>query len=158
MPPRGWKKKDPPNAPTDQDPLAVDDAVDPAQLKVGEAEGDASPDSPEIKVRRRRKSKKLDVNGLEATLLSVHFMLAALLKQDALALEKGEATQLAEAIGNVARHYDIPEVPEKMIDWANLLIIAFMVYRPKMAAVAATNRKRREEAKLQAEQNAVPLS
>lgn len=101
-------------------------------------EGDAKA---EPRKRRSRspgaKPVNFDVKGVEALLMSIHYSLSALTGVQELQLDATEAKNLSSAIGNVARHYDMPELPQQMIDWANLAIVAAVVYGPRVVAVRA---------------------
>jgi hypothetical protein len=55
-------------------------------------------------------------------------------------LNDKEAAQLAEGIANVARHYELG-ASQKMIDWANLLSVAAMVYGSRIYTIMHTDPK-----------------
>ena len=82
------------------------------------------------------KTPPLDINGVEAILFSAHSILASIVKTPEIALEQVEARQMAEAIANVSRHYDIAAT-QKTLDWANLIMAAGMIYGTRLYAIRA---------------------
>lgn len=82
------------------------------------------------------KTQALDINGVEAILFSAHTILATIVKTPEIALDQIEARQMAEAIGNVSRHYDIAAT-QKTLDWANLIMAAGMIYGTRLYAIRA---------------------
>jgi len=102
-------------------------------------EGGNKPDVPLGRKRRSRTSKgvPMDVNAIEALLLSIHMGLSSFLKVPELALDPKEAESLAKAAANVARHYDLPDMPQKTIDWANLIMTIAAVYGTRVMAMNA---------------------
>ncbi len=112
--------------------------IDPANIKrdeSGETVEDTGPTAP--KPKKARSKKSFDVDGVESLLLSIHLSLSALTGVRELAIDVSEAKALAGAAANVARHYDMPELPQKMIDWANLIIACAVVYGPRVVAIKA---------------------
>lgn len=140
------------------------DILDPATLSSVNADGDpnTAEDQGELRPKQRRgrrpgaqaKTKKLDAGALESLLLSVHFGLSAVLSTPEMALDGDEATKLASAAEKVSRHYDIPGLPEKMIDWSNMLIVIAMVYGPRFAAIRM---RKAEERKASKAKNVTPV-
>jgi hypothetical protein len=137
----GRRKADETRARKKAEREAMVETVDPASLGDPE-EGDViASEAKQPSGRRRGKvggkkpETKLDLQGVEALLLSIHYSLAALTKTPELALDPEEAANIARAAGNVARHYDIPEMPAKMIDWANLAICCAATYGPRVMAI-----------------------
>jgi hypothetical protein len=61
-------------------------------------------------------------------------MVAAGIDVDELKLEKDEARQLAEGIGNVASHYSV-EVNPKVLAWVGLAGIIGAIYGPRIVAI-----------------------
>ena len=120
--------------PLDGDPP---EEIDPASI--GQGEGGAPPASPASRRRVPKSKKSFDVDGVEALFFSIHLTLASFTGMKELAVDKEEARALAVAAGNVARHYDIPELPQTMIDWANLAVTLCVVYGPR--AMVLKNRK-----------------
>ena len=70
-------------------------------------------------------------------LFSAHAFLAGLSGRDILAIDKSEADELGKAIQNVARHYDIPGVDQKTVDWIRLARTLGMVYGTRLFAARA---------------------
>lgn len=58
-------------------------------------------------------------------------MAAAFTRVDELALEKDESKMLADAIGEVAKHYPMTIDP-KTLAWVNLATCAGMIYGPRV--------------------------
>ena len=81
------------------------------------------------------------INGLENILFNMHFMLAGITRVSELAIDNSEATMLAGAINNVARHYDMGAT-QKQLDWTNLFMAVGMIYGTRFVAIRA---KRKEE-------------
>lgn len=67
-------------------------------------------------------------------------MLAALVQEPTLALDKEEAKQLAIAANSVASHYDL-ETSAKTTAWAHLLVVAGMAYIPRGIILVRKHRK-----------------
>ena len=123
------------------------------------ASGSGNATGEPVRKRRGRKpgsvNKKsnapLDVNGLEAILLSAHAMLAGLTQTEAMKIDQEESHQLAVGISNVARHYDVGAT-EKTLDWCNLFMALGVVYGPRLMLMRI-NRK----PKPKPEQQPVPV-
>ncbi len=120
--------------------------VDPAEL------GDEAVMSEEAtKPRRRRrgassaKSEPVSHTAIEALLLSVHTGLSVLFQSPTMQLEKAEAEQLAKAAANVSRHYDVPGMSDKVVDWTNLLGTCAMIYGPRIMAARITRAAKKAE-------------
>ncbi len=141
-------------------PEAGIETVDPsavsANLSAENIDGDADTATEQGELRPKRrgrkpgaqtKARKIDAGALESLLLSVHFGLSAVLSVPEMALDGDEATKLASAAEKVSRHYDVPGLPEKMIDWSNLLIVMAMVYGPRFAAIRMRKAEERKAAK-----------
>src|SRR5271166_686667 len=133
MPPRGWRKN--PEA----------QPIDPEIVEPSDIEASDGPDIEEGSARAPRKRRKTKVNadGLEAILLSVHLTLAGLTKTPELALTEPEAKQLAVCSANVARHYEIPGLSEVAMDWTYLIVAIVLTYQPRMKAIG---RRKKDEA------------
>jgi hypothetical protein len=116
----------------------------------GSAGGDDSNDRPRRKYTRRgsastgTKETPLDLNGIESILFSIHGILAAMTKQPLFAIDKSEATMLAEAIGKVGRHYNV-EVAAKTMDWVNLGTVMCAVYGTRVFAARMTAKPQRPQ-------------
>lgn len=126
------------------EPIVVDPAdvigTDASTGTGGGSDGDG--DSTGTRRRRGRppgggtkKKAPLDLNGVEGLLLSIHTMGAAILAVPELALDQTESKTLAQAVGNVARHYDI-SAGQKGLDHINLLMVAGMIYGTRALALA----------------------
>jgi hypothetical protein len=89
----------------------------------------------------KKKEVPLHLAGIEALLLSVHTMGAAILNVPELALDPKEAHSLAEAVSNVAQFYDIPADP-KTVAWINLGMCGMTIYGTR--ALAYSNRLKME--------------
>ena len=77
----------------------------------------------------------MDLTGFIAeNLYSAHAFLAGLSGKDILKLEQSEADQLGQSIQNVARHYDIPGVDQKTVDWIRLARTLGMIYGTRLFA------------------------
>ena len=88
-----------------------------------------------------QKASSLDLNGLEAILLSTHMMLAAIVKEPVIAIDKAEAALLATSIGNVARHYDLG-ASRLTLDWIALGSAMASVYAPRAIAMWVSGSKK----------------
>lgn len=86
-----------------------------------------------------QKKVALDVSGVEQLLFSVHMMLAGLTRTPELVLAPEEAKTMAEAMGKVSRHYDVT-VGAKAMDWANMAMVAGMVYGSRLVAMRQRGR------------------
>lgn len=95
---------------------------------------------------RAPKSKvTLDLNAIEAMLLSTHMMLAAVTKTKELQLDPQEAKQIANATANVARHYDLG-ASQKAIDWAALMNVCALAYGTRFFAIRARMAQEKRDA------------
>lgn len=63
---------------------------------------------------------------------------AARAKEDALKLDEDEATQVAEAVANVGKHYDVPISPVTQA-WVALGMTVGGIYAAKIAAIKLKN-------------------
>lgn len=134
--------------------------IDPAAISAGESAGsggDSSGSSTGEPIRKRRgrkpgstnknKNAPLDINGLEAILLSSHALLAGIVAPQ-LKIDSDEAHQLATGISNVARHYDIGAT-EKTLDWCNLFMALGVVYGQRIMAIGMERRSKPKKAPVQ---------
>lgn len=120
--------------------------IDPAELGDSGSGGGSDGDNSGQPVRKRRgrpagsrtrkKAPALDINGVESILISAHTILASFTKTPELALDKEEAKQVATAVANVSRHYDV-QASEKAMDWTNLFMALGMVYGTRLYAIRA---------------------
>lgn len=135
--------------------VSPDDAFGPAAAAAG-GSGDNDNDNgtggnaparrggwPKGKPRGKREtaSSPLALSGIESTLISIHEALAAVASAPELKLEKQEAADLAKAIAAVNEHYALPALNPKHAALLALGGCMFRVYKPRVAAVAARNRK-----------------
>ena len=87
----------------------------------------------------------LDIKGVEGILLQIHFTLAAISKTPELALNEAEATQLATALVQVSRHYNVPQVAPAVVDHVNLAMALIAIYGTRLAALKMRKRPERAE-------------
>lgn len=74
-------------------------------------------------------------------------MLAALTKVREIELDEEESGKLAQAIGNVTRHYDIPGLQQQTLDWINLAMACGTIYGQRIMAynIRKASERPREE-------------
>jgi hypothetical protein len=120
--------------------------LDPAELGPGGSDS-ATGNNGEPGRRKRKYTKrgtattqKVDLNGVEATLFSIHSILAAITQTEELAISQDEANQLAAAIGSVSAHYDV-SASAKTMAWVHLSSTVAMVYGPRMIALYRNSQK-----------------
>ena len=77
------------------------------------------------------------VGGFSKAIYEAHGILATLARCPELALETDEAKDLAEAIRELEKHYNIPVVNPKHMAILTLLGVAGRVYVPRAMAIAA---------------------
>jgi len=82
------------------------------------------------KPRRAPRKGMRDFSGLEDLLFSIHLHLATLTKVTEWEISHEKTKALCDASARVARHYDIPDLPQKTVDWCKLLIVAASIYGP----------------------------
>ena len=71
---------------------------------------------------------------LAENLFSMHAFMAGMTGKPIWGIEQSEADQLGEAINGVARHYDIPGVDQKTVDYIRLVRVLGMVYGMRLFA------------------------
>lgn len=81
----------------------------------------------------------LHIVGTAPILLSIHAMLAGMLKTPELELDPSEAKLLGDAAENVMKHYDVT-ASAKTIAWVNLAMICGQVYGPRIFAMQMRKR------------------
>ncbi|MGI0012274.1 MAG: hypothetical protein ACREBU_02345 [Nitrososphaera sp.] len=74
----------------------------------------------------------MDLRGLEALLFSIHTGFSILFASPHWALDQEEAAILAQSSVNVLKHYNV-SFGGKIADWTNLVIIASMIYGPRLS-------------------------
>lgn len=125
--------------------------IDPTDLDGSAGSGDVVTGTNKDGSARKRRGRKpgytakknpsLDLSGVEATLFSIHAILAASIKLDELAITQEEAHQLAAGITNVTRHYAV-EASQVALDWVNLVVALGMIYGTRAVAIK-NNRKKK---------------
>ena len=78
--------------------------------------------------RAKAEKVSLDLSGIEAALVGIHAGIAALTGNDVWAMPQDEASALAKATANVARHYPALAGHEKLIDWVMLIQAVGIAY------------------------------
>lgn len=101
--------------------------------------GNIDPVTGKRKYKRRGATKtadavSLDIGSFKDILFSTHAMLAALTSSPALELDEEEAAKLAKGISNVTRHYNVPQMAQKSVDWIMLMQTCGAVYGPRVMA------------------------
>lgn len=64
-------------------------------------------------------------------------MTAAFTQTPELALEADESKPLAEAVAELAKHYDIPGLDAKAMAWVGLVMVAGKIYVPRAILIKA---------------------
>lgn len=95
------------------------------------------------------KTAPLSVDGVSAILFSIHGMLAGVTRVKELQLDPAEAKQLASAVAEVAKHYDLTADP-KTIAWVNLAMTCGAVYGSRFVAIQFRIKAQRENARKRA--------
>lgn len=135
---KGWKKsEDGKWLPPDELAEAM---LSPDEISTGEQPAEGEPPLSGVKKRRKARrtdGKKLNLSGMESLFYSVHLSLATMTQTPELALEEEECAKLARAAENVAQHYDLPDLPQKTIDWAYLLYVLALMYGTRLVAIRA---------------------
>lgn len=85
-------------------------------------------------------------DALAGIIAAVHEVGAKITKVPELELSKEECIQLADAMMNVARFYDIPVLAEKTVAWVSLGMVAFSIYAPRVTARSINTKKKTVEA------------
>lgn len=118
-------------------------ALDLAAIGPGSDGGGGEPERARRKYTRRAGSTKAETADLDLTefiaenLFAAHAFLAGLSGKDILAIDKSEADDVGKAIQGVAKHYDIPGVNAKTVDWIRLARTLGMVYGTRLFAARA---------------------
>ena len=116
--------------------------LNPTDLSSHETEDTPKNNEHVEKPQRKRRRGTIDFSGVESLLLGIHLGLAHLLEIRELELEKEEAKALADALSAVARHYDLPDLPQKTVDWINLFIVMGSIYAPRIIAYKSKSHAR----------------
>lgn len=94
--------------------------------------------------KSNKTSAKTSVAGIETVLVGIHAMMGAALAPE-LALEADESKPYAEAVVEVAKHYDVPVIADKTLAWCALLLVMGRIYGPRYVLIR--QRLREENAK-----------
>lgn len=116
-------------------PLGYDESEGDPPAAAAEPEGGAAPKKRGRPSGGRR--NKVDLSGVEQLLYAIHLGLANILHAPELVISDEEAALLRGAAEKVARHYDMPDLPAKMIDWTNLIVALGTVYGTRAIAMRA---------------------
>lgn len=84
----------------------------------------------------RTQAPPLSVDTLTFAIVGIHTLLATTLKVPELALDPREGQQLALALQNLQRFYNI-QMTEKALAWSNLTMTCATIYATRAAAIAA---------------------
>lgn len=84
----------------------------------------------------RAQAPPLSVDTLTFAIVGIHALLATTLKVPELALDPREGTQLALALQNLQRFYNI-QMTEKALAWSNLTMTCATIYATRAAAIGA---------------------
>lgn len=71
-------------------------------------------------------------------------MIAVGLKRPEVALTEAESKQLASAMVNVTKHYELDVLP-KQAAWAELIMAIGIIYAPRIVAIARKPQKKAKE-------------
>ena len=94
--------------------------------------------------KRKNSPGAASVASITNALEGIHLTLAFAFKTPEIALEDDESKPLAEAIAEVAKHYDIPVIAPETVAWISLAVTAGRIYGPK--AMLIRERIRAEKA------------
>ncbi len=83
---------------------------------------------------KREKASTSSIVGIEKVLYSLHMMAASALKTEELELDQAESKLLAEAVTEVASHYNTVIDP-KVIAWMGLIGVCGQIYGPRVVAM-----------------------
>jgi len=84
--------------------------------------------------RKRSASETESAQDLTLILLSTHAMLAALTKVEEIEIGQDEAERLGAAIARVQALYTDKILPEKVLAWGQLIMVAGSIYGPRIVA------------------------
>lgn len=96
---------------------------------------------------RQSKQAAPSVNVIEQSLVGIHALLAVSTKTPELALEPDESKPLAQAVAEVAKHYDIPGLDAKTVAWMGLIMVAGKIYVPRAVLISQRLEQERKEKK-----------
>jgi hypothetical protein len=89
----------------------------------------------------RRATASQATSDISSLLLTVHFGLSKILKDDVWKLTEDEAKEMSGAVTRVTELYDIQIIPEKQMAWLSLAMVGASVYGPRI--VATGNKKKK---------------
>lgn len=150
--------------------------IDPASIgrNAGSADDNGSPDSgtgettgERTKRPYKRRAAKtpnadavsLSIGSFKDLLYSGHAMLHSITQASVFDIDEDDAAKLAQAISNVTRHYDVPQMAQKTVDWIMLMQSVGAVYGPRVMAMRLERSMRNAKPPAQsphAPQNIVP--
>lgn len=84
------------------------------------------------------------VNSIETSLIGIHAMMAAFTNTPELMLDADESKPLAQAVAEVAKHYDIPGLDAVVVAWVGLIMVCGKTYVPRAILI---NKRMKEEAR-----------
>lgn len=90
------------------------------------------------KYTRRKKTEdavSLSLGSFKDLLYSSHAMMHTITQSVLFDIDEDEAAKLAQAVANVTRHYDIPTMAQKTVDWIMLIQTAGATYGPRLMAI-----------------------
>ena len=91
--------------------------------------------------KRGSEKGKVDLTQLLAeNLFSMHAFMAGMTGKPIWGIEQTEADQLGDAINGVARHYNIPGVDQKTVDYIRLVRVLGMVYGTRLFAARVSTK------------------
>jgi hypothetical protein len=122
-----------------------DTIIDPAAVGRTDIGSEGSADSAAGENRTKRKYTRrtakpsadavsLDIGSFKDILFSTHAMIASMFNAPNFALDDDEAEKLSKAIANVTRHYDIPGMSQKSVDWIMAIQASGAIYGPRLLA------------------------
>lgn len=105
--------------------------------------GDSGTGSAAERTRRpykRRAAKtpdavSLDIGSFRDLLYSGHAMLHSITQSVLFEIDENDADKMAKAIANVTRHYDVPQMAQKTVDWIMCIQTMGAVYGPRIMAI-----------------------
>ena len=118
--------------------------------------GSAASGTAARKPAARAQETALSLAGIEGALTGIHIALATLTGNEIWALQPAEASNIAKAAENVAKHYPNLAGHEKLVDWIMLIQALGMVYGPRLYLSIPKKEKRKPPAEATAPKSAAP--
>lgn len=103
--------------------------------------------------RKTEKVSQYSVSAVEGVLLNIHGILAAVTKTPEIALNKTEASALANALVDVQKLYPHTVFSPKVAAWTNLGLVAVVAYGPRLYMIRERIRMERVNARNAAKDN-----